>query len=167
MNRLFAAIIIVGIAAFAVAAGDPTGEAVDATYWLEPCPDFTALDGSTNDSLVGDDSIIVESAYSPKPGFQYIMVNNALTENAEAEFVLVVRCLDEDGDVLYSVTVDTLADDGGAIMMPFFETLIGNKYKIIIEDGAADASASGTPTVLNTLKMYRRRLITNDQARWR
>jgi hypothetical protein len=143
-------------------AAAPTGESVDANYIWEI--DTTISDAAGFDTISGDDSIVLAAKYTPEPGWQYILVNNAITEGSEAEFILNIAVLDEDGDVLYvSSAVDTLTDDGGAVLLPFGETLIGTRFRLVLVDGGADVGTN----VLNTVKIYRRRLVTGNQVRWR
>jgi hypothetical protein len=167
MKNVFAILtILVALFCISLQAAPPTGETVDGNYVWEL--DTTISDASSFDSLVGDDSIVIASAFKPQPGWQYILVTNALTEGAEAEFILNIASLDEDGDVMYvSSAVDTIADEGDAVLLPFGETCIGNAFKLVIVDGAGDLSAPGTTTDLNKCKIYRRRVVVGEMVRWR
>ncbi len=158
-NKIFMLALLAGFVVSYAAA--PTNDIVDGAYEWEV--DTTISDADGFDSLEGDagDSIVLAAAYYPEPGWEYILVTGATTEADEAEFILRVVCLDEDKDALYTESaVDTLNDDGGAILLDFGGTLIGTYFMLLLDDGAANSGVSK----VNTVKMYRRRVVTRNKA---
>lgn len=152
-------LLVVCVSVFAAA---PTDGVNDAIYeWGVK----TTISSTTNDdSLVAaTDSVILLSNYVPERGFEYIWVRDAHsgTGSDSSYYEVIVRAYDASGNLLYSVTIDTVtALTGEAIKIPFGETILGSKFKLIAK---AVSGSTGIPVIFNRSYIYTRRPVVNQR----
>ena len=161
-SSIVAVLLLIVAGVFAAAPSDGINDAI-----YEWGVKTTISSTANKDTLAGDgDSVIIQSAFSPEQGHEYIYVRDAHTGGGSdsAYYSVIVRSYDAAGNLLYSVPIDTaLTAAGEAIKIPFGETLIGNKFKIVAK---GITGGTGGVVIFNRSYIYTRRPVVVQKA-WR
>jgi len=160
ISSIVAVLLLMVAGVFAAAPSDGINDAI-----YEWGVKTTISSAANKDSLAGaTDSVIIQSAFFPEQGSEYIYVRDAHTGTGSdsSYYEVIVRSYDAAGNLLYSVAIDTaLTAAGEAIKIPFGETLIGNKFKIVAK---GISGGSGNPVIFNRSYIYTRRPVVNQKA---
>jgi len=133
---------------------------------VSDCLDQDIDTNGAYDTLAVADSTTVLTNFSPKFGWEYILQRDAFTGTGSDSIAIEVRidCKDRNGAVYQRYVLDTMtASAGEDILIPFMSLFLGEQFDVKFRT-IGNAQGAGTQTIINRLKLWRRRAQTTAKS---
>ncbi len=156
MKKLLVILLLLAFGVYA-STNAPTRRGVDGDYQYEMARIWTPSSGDSIilDTLDGADSVRLMDNFGPRGGWEYVLQSGYLSGDSAANTIVqvVVKSYTNVDSLLASDVVDTIAASNRLVVIPFGQTLFGQRFDVWLKSlNASDE------TVFENMIMWRRRI---------